>query len=329
MKYFYRLFAILIAMATFSVACTSTEAPTRTEVVLPTQTLVVTAAVPTNTPLPPPSPTYTPIPTATATLAPAPTSAPPTSVSQNASFGDNLYVVVNVAFDDVLNVRAEAGVSNEVVGTLPYFAHDVKIADTDGVMVGESQWVQVQYADVMGWVNRQFLARQIGVVDDAVAARAAEIIFAIKSNNVTALATMVHPEKGVRFSPYAFVSDEDLNFSAVDLPFLFASKDTHLWGYFDGSGEAIELSGANYWARFIYDANFAQPEIIGFNQLVGKGNTINNLSEMYPDGVFVEYYFSGFDPKYGGMDWRSLRLVLEEYQGQWFLVGVVHDEWTI
>jgi len=29
------------------------------------------------------------------------------------------------------------------------------------------------------------------------------------------------------------------------------------------------------------------------------------------------------------MDWRSLKLVFKEKDGNWYLVGVVHDEWTI
>jgi hypothetical protein len=43
----------------------------------------------------------------------------------------------------------------------------------------------------------------------------------------------------------------------------------------------------------------------------------------------VEYHFSGFVEDYGGMDWVSLRLVFIEEEGSWFLVGIVHDQWTI
>jgi len=43
----------------------------------------------------------------------------------------------------------------------------------------------------------------------------------------------------------------------------------------------------------------------------------------------VEYHFPGFDKKYEGMDWASLRLVLIEAKDGWKLVGIVHDQWTI
>jgi len=45
--------------------------------------------------------------------------------------------------------------------------------------------------------------------------------------------------------------------------------------------------------------------------------------------VIVEYYFPGFDPDFKGMAWRSLRLVFQELQDQWYLTGVIHSEWTI
>ena len=47
----------------------------------------------------------------------------------------------------------------------------------------------------------------------------------------------------------------------------------------------------------------------------------------------MEAHFPGFDKKFGGMDWESLRLVFEEVAtdggSELMLVGIVHDEWTI
>lgn len=101
------------------------------------------------------------------------------------------------------------------------------------------------------------------------------------------------------------------------------------WGAFDGSGEPIEMIFADYYKRFVYDHDYAQAEKTAVNQRLGQGNTLDNSREVYPGATIVEYHFSGFDPQYEGMDWRSLRIVLEEYDGQWYVVGIIHDEWTI
>lgn len=56
---------------------------------------------------------------------------------------------------------------------------------------------------------------------------------------------------------------------------------------------------------------------------------IDNMSTAYPNGSFVEYHFTGFDSQYAGIDWASLTLVFEENGGDWYLVGIVHGQWTI
>jgi hypothetical protein len=243
--------------------------------------------------------------------------------------------VVGVYSDDTLNVRQGPGVQEPVVGTIPYYGRLVDVR-AGGLEVAGSWWVPVDHGNVSGWVNNSYLARQVGNVGDAVAARAAEIVLALRDRDLDQLADLAHPVKGVTFSPYTYVrplqgapGEADLVFGPTQLRELWSDSSEYSWGAFDGSGEPIELTFQDYYARFVYDVDFAQPDVVGFGQVVGQGNTINNVADVYPLGVTVEYHFEGFDPQYAGLDWRSLRLVLEEYQGDWVLVGIVHDEWTI
>jgi hypothetical protein len=90
----------------------------------------------------------------------------------------------------------------------------------------------------------------------------------------------------------------------------------------------IDLTFADYFADFVYDVDFASAPQIAVNQRLGPGNTIDNSAEVYPGDMIVEYHFPGFDPQYDGMDWRSLRLVFKYCQGNYDLVGIIHDEWT-
>jgi hypothetical protein len=182
-------------------------------------------------------------------------------------------------------------------------------------------------------VQARHLARQFGNADPAVAARAGQIVNAFRDQDWEAVASAVHPQKGVRFSPYTFVrvgegEDADRVFGAGELVGLAADETVYHWGTFDGTGAPIDMTFADYYARFVYDADFAWPYAVGFNEVVGRGNTINNVAEVYPLAQVVEYHLPGSDPRFGGLDWRSLRLVLEQAGGIWYLVGIVHDEWT-
>ena len=159
--------------------------------------------------------------------------------------------------------------------------------------------------------------------------KADQVIEAMHDRDMDRLASLVHPTLGIRFSPYAYVHEADILVAVEDVPNLLSQETVVLWGAYDGSGAPIELTFAQYYDQFLYDQDFANAEEIGYNRRIGgEGGMVNNIPDFYPGGVMVEYHFSGFEPDYGGLDWRSLRLVFAQDGEEWFLIGIVHDEWT-
>ncbi len=152
----------------------------------------------------------------------------------------------------------------------------------------------------------------------------------IGDEDFEAVAQYVDPVDGVRFSPYGYVNvTTDRVYSALDLETAMQDQTVYNWGAFDGSGDPIDMDFDDYYNRFIYDQDFVNPHMIGNNTIIGTGNTLVNISQVYPGASFVEFHFTGFDANFDGMDWRSLRLVMEEQNGEWVLLGIIHDEWTI
>lgn len=158
--------------------------------------------------------------------------------------------------------------------------------------------------------------------------RASDVVQALKSQDFISLASYVHPVNGVRFSPYAFVQDTNQVLSADEVSTIMADSSVYTWGAYSGTGESITLGFPDYYSKFIYDEDFANAPQVALNHRLSAGNSIDNSAEYYPGSMIVEYYFPGFDPQYGGLDWRSLRLVFSEYNSTWYLVGIIHDEWT-
>lgn len=158
---------------------------------------------------------------------------------------------------------------------------------------------------------------------------AEQVINALAEKDMATVAEFVHPEQGVRFSPYTYVEEDHLVFMPDELPGLVGSEEIFLWGFFDGTGDPIELTFDAYYERFLYSADFANPEQMAVNQELGYSSMINNIADFYPGSSFVEYHFSGFEEDYAGMDWVSLRLVFVQEDDVWFLVGLVNDQWTI
>lgn len=187
-----------------------------------------------------------------------------------------------------------------------------------GELEGKIKDLEIQLNNPTGTTMNSLLSKVIQVIDT------------IKNKDMNKLSSFVHPTKGLRFTPYDYIDiQNDKVFATNQVAGLAQDTQSYTWGNYDGTGDPIDLNFNAYYDRFIYDQDFANPHIIGNNVAIGKGNTINNIEEAYPNGHFIEFHFTGLDPQYSGIDWRSLKLVFEEYNGNWYLVGIVHGEWTI
>lgn len=133
---------------------------------------------------------------------------------------------------------------------------------------------------------------------------------------------------GLTFSPNPHIEATDLNFTAAQLAALSTDPAIYTWGNQPGSGDPISLNFVNYASAYVYNQDYANPETIGYNSLVGKGNMITNIDTTYPSASFVEFHFSGFDPAFEGLDWSSLRLIFKEVGGEWKLINLNHAYWT-
>jgi len=157
--------------------------------------------------------------------------------------------------------------------------------------------------------------------------RSAMVVQALHDQDLAAIQPYVHPVKGLRFSPYNYVQSSDLVFPASAMPGFLADTTLFNWGIQDGSGFPIVETTADYFPRYVFNKDYTQPDEIQINNIVSRGSLINNITTFYPNASIVEYFVSGTEV-YGGMDWGSLYLIYEDFSGFWYLVGIVHGEWT-
>lgn len=155
------------------------------------------------------------------------------------------------------------------------------------------------------------------------------ILLAIKNSDMVKLSTFVWPQ-GLRFSPYEYVNTgTDIILTSGEIYYGQAmSRSFTRWSY-DGSGEPINLWIWQYREKFVYDVDFTTAPEIYHNQKFQRGNTTNNIFDIYTGKEIVEYHFPQIDPQYEGMDWKSLYLVLENISGQRYLIWIVHGQRTI
>lgn len=152
----------------------------------------------------------------------------------------------------------------------------------------------------------------------------------LQQQNWAALAAYVHPEQGVTFTPYSTVEPEsNLTFSADQIKNLSQDQTIYTWGFEDGRGDPIQMTILQYYERYVYDKDYTQAPEIGVDRIITGGNALENLAEAYPGCRFVDFCFPSADPVNDGLDWSSLKLVFQPGEEHWYLVGIVHGEWTI
>jgi len=181
--------------------------------------------------------------------------------------------------------------------------------------------------------NEQDSAQIISTSRDSILLKLTQdILTAIRDKNYLAVANYIDPISGIRFSPYAYVDTVDdviLSKKKFTEQAGKTKQDRIVWGVEDATEESINMTLNEYVQKFVYDVDFAKPEKCRVNKFIKTGNSLNNLLSIYKNCDFTESHFSGFEKKFDGLDWRSLRLVFKKRNGKFMLIGIVHDQWTI
>ncbi len=155
-----------------------------------------------------------------------------------------------------------------------------------------------------------------------------EIVGYIKAGDFASLSKVVHPEKGVTFSPYTTVAlSANKNFSSSEVAKFGDDATKYIWGLYAGVGSPIELTPKEYFDEFVYDSDYVNASQIGVDCVVRSGNSLENFTYEFPEARFVDLYKSGGKAA-DGLDWSSLRLGFEECAGVLYLTTLIHSEHT-
>ena len=83
---------------------------------------------------------------------------------------------------------------------------------------------------------------------------ALDVAESLADQDMTVFSSFVHPTQGVRFTPYGYVNPAvDLNYASPAFASLITDPTTYTWGSYDGSGDPIIYTFADYLDNFVYD----------------------------------------------------------------------------
>jgi len=180
----------------------------------------------------------------------------------------------------------------------------------------ENSYVVAQSNDVLEVIPSE-RAREI------IAERSEITIRALKFQNLRTFKKMIHPKKGVRFSPYPYILSRDVLIEKTDFIRLFKSDEQLVWGI-DNDMQPIKMSFSDYYEEYVYSEDFANYDALVFNPNRKHKNIIDNTRQFYPKSILVEYHLNDTNPYNEKKDWAILRFVYEQYRSNWYLVGVIN-----
>ena len=243
--------------------------------------------------------------------------------------GPPTYRVAYVDENDVLNVRAGAGVDSDIVGELQPDATGISITGQGQIIEG-SVWVPIASGRVNGWVNSLFLTRDnksdAACSNLPVQQLLADLQTAIAQRDNNALANLIHPERGVHVH-YNWWSDEVwLRRDAVET--LFTDETEYNWGTQAGSGNPQIGTFSEIMLPLLEDDLLAAEEESCNEILAGATAGLVVLPEGFEQYNYVTFY-RPFPEDGIEFDWGSWVVGFEEWDGNWYISYLVHFEYEI
>ncbi|MCL1803127.1 MAG: hypothetical protein FWG30_05710 [Eubacteriaceae bacterium] len=156
---------------------------------------------------------------------------------------------------------------------------------------------------------------------------ASETLEILATGDWGALGGSVHPTQGLAFVPYGYVQEDAVRLGIGDVKAIGYDESVRVWGQFDGSGLPIEYTFEEYFDRFIMSHDFRHAPQISIGRII-RSTVQDNLFVFGNGAEFVEFHFPEGE-QYGEFEWASLRIVFSPYEGDLYLVAIVHEEWTI
>ena len=153
----------------------------------------------------------------------------------------------------------------------------------------------------------------------------------IKAGDYRALSRAAHPELGVLFSPHATLDElANKRFSADEIAAFGTDTNVYVWGLGSDSGEPIEMTPSDYFAKYVFRKDYTTAPFVGINNVVRTGNALENMTDIFPDMQFVEFHIPGTEQNpTEDFDWCTLRLGFEEYNGSLRLAAVIYSKWSV
>jgi len=128
---------------------------------------------------------------------------------------------------------------------------------------------------------------------------------------------------------YAYVDPAtDKQFSKQDFEKYLNTNVKFTWGAQDGTGDPLILPIKNYLSEWVFEKDFTK-SFYSEKGAISHGKFRLQMLTKFIQMPSTPPILLKAPKKYAHMDWAVLAFVFEQYEGKYYLVGVINDKWTI
>ena len=137
------------------------------------------------------------------------------------------------------------------------------------------------------------------------------------------IAALIHPEQGITITEMVrFGSKDDIHFSRTSLMNAMRNNKKLFWGHTYGKGDEIYKTLSVYFS----DLHRERSKVTKTVPL----DTLKGFTSKAEESVKgVEVYWINESSKTKEYDYLGMVVILSEYRGKWYIVGLLRDRWTI
>ncbi|SFV69247.1 hypothetical protein MNB_SV-14-536 [hydrothermal vent metagenome] len=148
-----------------------------------------------------------------------------------------------------------------------------------------------------------------------------KLLKVLNSGNRESLAQLIHPKNGLMLSALSYFNREtEQYFTPKSFLEIYKHSNKLFWGYTEAKGEVIKGD--------LYDYMEALPHNIPhIDKVVRLNNYKNYPKSQHQELKAYEVYWIE-NQKLKAYSYQGLVVVLEAYQGQWYVVGICRDYWV-
>lgn len=169
--------------------------------------------------------------------------------------------------------------------------------------------------------------------------KSAMLLPLLQKKDFSSLVPFVHPVKGLMIAAQARIEMGDdypvRTISVTDLPRFLENTKKTIWGSRGATGMPIEMTAKDFWEKIMFRRKVTPSLKYTFDTVQATDMNDEGIKEQlqkrFPGSHFVDYLLPEVSSE-NVLEYErqaSFRLIFEEYQGRWYLVGLMLDQFTI